>query len=162
MKFIAGLLAAMAISTVGVWAQAQAPAVSRPSTEAVTPPPQAQTDPTGDVTVTGCIRAWQPVNDPTKLPDNARPGVRGIFLLTPLNSAPNGLPTYVLTQTQMANFEQHLDDKVEVTGFAQAAAAPPTRETIGALTGRPENKPSADAMPRLTIRSLKKVSDSCP
>jgi hypothetical protein len=153
MKFIAGLLAAMAISTVGAWAQAQAPAVSRPSTEAVTSQPPAQTNPTG---------AWQPAIDPTKLPDNARPGVRGIFLLTPLNSAPNGLPTYVLTQTQLANFEQHLDDKVEVVGFAQAAPAPPTRETIGALTGRPENKLSADAMPRLTIRSLKKISDSCP
>ncbi len=162
MKFIAGLCAAMAISTVGVWVQAQAPAVSRPSTDAVTSQPQVRTSPTGDVTVTGCVRAWQPASDPTALPDNARPGVRGIFLLTPLNSAPNGLPTYVLTQTQIANFEQHLDDKVEVVGFAQAAPAPPTRETIGALTGRPENKLSADAMPRLTIRSLKKISDSCP
>ena len=153
MKFIAGLCAAMAISTVGVlgaaFAEASAPKQTKPQ----------------DITAVGCIRAWQPTTDATKLPDNSQPGVHGVFLLTPLNTGQNplgSLPTYVLTPTQVANFSQHLDDKVEVIGFAEAAPAPPTRQTIGAITGRPENKPTAETMPRLTIRSLKKVSDSCP
>jgi len=73
------------------------------------------------------------------------------------------LPTYLLTPTQTFNFTQHLDDKVEVVGVAQAAPQPPTvDELVNNPTKLPENRPNAQAMPRLTIRSLKKLSDSCP
>ena len=178
MNFIAGACAAIAISTVGivpatfadatVSTQAQAPAMQQPGTEKVTPRQQAQADNlTEEVTATGCIRAWKPApEDVTKLPENREPGVAGIFLLTPLASGPNAttdLPTYLLTPTQLVNFAQHVDDKVEVVGVAQTAPMPPTVQEIAtAPTQRPENKPTTQAMPRLTIKSLKKVSDSCP
>ena len=89
----------------------------------------------------------------------------GIFLLTPLQSSPNtaeDVPTYLLTPTQIVNFAQHIDDKVEVVGVAQTAPMPPTVQDIATAPPRPENKPNAQAMPRLTIKSLRKVSDSCP
>lgn len=177
MKFIAGVCATMAISAVGMMAatfaeapvpeQAQATVVQKPGTEKVTPRREAQArNLTEEITTTGCIRAWKPApEDVTKMADNDRPGVAGIFLLTPLQSSPNtaaDLPTYLLTPTQMVNFAQHLDDKVEVVGVAQTAPMPPTVQEIATTPPRPENKPNAQAMPRLTVRSLKKVSDSCP
>jgi hypothetical protein len=91
--------------------------------------------------------------------------VAGIFLLTPLQANPataDDVPTYLLTPTQIVNFAAHLDDKVEVVGVAQTAPMPPTVQEIAVAPPRPENKPNAQAMPRLTITSLRKVSDSCP
>ncbi len=56
----------------------------------------------------------------------------------------------------------HVDDKVEIVGTAQTAPMPPTVQEIVSTPPRPENKPNAQAMPRLTVKSLEKVSDSCP
>ena len=177
MKFIAGVCAAFAISAVafvgaaGLDApgpqQAQAPTVPQKGTEKVTPQQQAQAkNLVEEISTIGCIRAWKPApEDVTKLADNDKPGVAGIFLLTPLQSGAtvaNDLPTYLLTPTQIVNFAQHLDDKVEIVGTAQTAPMPPTVQEIASTPPRPENKPNAQAMPRLTVKSLKKVSDSCP
>jgi hypothetical protein len=121
---------------------------------------------TEPITAVGCVRAWKPApEDVTKNPESDKPGVAGIFLLTPLQSSPNtvnDVPTYLLTPTQIVNFANHLDDKVEVVGVAQTAPMPPTVQEIVTAPPRPENKPNALAMPRLTIKSLRKVSDSCP
>ena len=159
MRFIAGVCGAIAISAVGM--------VAATFADAPVPSPAQAKNLTEDVTATGCLRAWKPApEDVTRQPENREPGVAGIFLLTPLASGPNSStdpPTYLLTPTQVVNFAQHLDDKVEVVGVAQTAPMPPTvQETVIAPTQRPENKPNTQAMPRLTIRSLKKVSDSCP
>lgn len=177
MKFIAGACAALAISAVGllgaattdaaVSQQSQAPVVRQPGTEKVTPAQQQQArNLVEEITAIGCIRAWKPApEDVTKLADNDKQGVAGIFLLTPLSSGAtvvNDLPTYLLTPTQVVNFAQHLDDKVEIVGTAQTAPMPPTVQEIASTPPRPENKPNAQAMPRLTVKSLKKVSDSCP
>jgi hypothetical protein len=177
MKFIAGVCAALAISAVGIVAQApptpqvpptpQAPATPQAGTEKVTPPRLAMAkNLTEEITAIGCVRAWKPApEDATKMADNDKPGVAGIFLLTPLQSTPStvtDVPTYLLTPTQIVNFAQHLDDKVEVVGVAQAAPMPPTVQEIATTPPRPENKPNAQAMPRLTVKSLRKVSDSCP
>ena len=186
MKFIAGLCVAIAISAVGmvdtvaeaVSGQAQAPrpqAASTPraqptpkaSAEKVTPSQQAQAaNLIEDVTATGCIRAWKPApEDVTRFAENREPGAAGIFLLTPVAGGANSsidLPTYLLTPTQIVNFASHLDDKVEIRGVAQAAPMPPTVQEAATVPPRPENKPNTQAMPRLTVQSLKKVSDSCP
>ena len=177
MKFIAGVCAAIAISAVGIVAQApatpqvpptpQAPATPRAGIEKVTPQKQAMAkNLTEEITAVGCVRAWKPApEDVTSQPNSDKPGVAGIFLLTPLQSSPTtvaDVPTYLLTPTQLVNFAAHLDDKVEVVGVAQAAPMPPTVQEIASTPPRPENKPNAQAMPRLTIKSLKKVSDSCP
>jgi hypothetical protein len=147
--------------------QAQAPVRPQTGTEIVTPAAAANAkNLTEEITTIGCVRAWKPApEDVTRLPDNNRPGVRGIFLLTPLHANPNtvnDLPTYLLTPTQSVNFVQHLDDTVEVVGVAQTAPLPPTVQEIATAPPRPENKPNAQAMPRLTVKSLRKVSDSCP
>lgn len=168
MKFIAGVCAAMAISTVGLFAQAQAPMQTRPGTEKVTP--QIERDAknlTEEVTAVGCIRAWKPApEDVTKQPENREPGMAGMFLLTPLASSPTAaidLPTYLLTPSATANFQQHLDRKVEVVGVAQTAPMPPTVQEIAtAPTQRPENRPNPQSFPRLTVKSIKKVADTCP
>jgi len=145
MKFIAGLCAALAISTVSLLAsagQAQAPA---------------------EITYVGCVRAWKPAPpDVTKMPESKI----GMYVLTPIATSSTvvaEVPTYLLTPTQTVNFAAHLDDKVEVTGVAQPA---PQRRTIGAIVGmptpRPEEQPDVQSMPRLTVTSLKKISDACP
>jgi len=177
MKSIAGLCAAIAISAVGIVAQApptpqlpptpQAPPTPQVGTEKVTPQRQAMAkNLSEEITAIGCVRAWKPApEDVTKMAENDKPGVAGIFLLTPLQSSPSTVlevPTYLLTPTQIVNFAQHLDDKVEVVGVAQTAPMPPTVQEIANAPPRPENKPNALAMPRLTIKSLRKVSDSCP
>ena len=166
MKCFAGVCAALAISTVGVMGQAQPPVTPQKGTEKVTPRQADQArNLTEEITVSGCIRAWKPApEDVTRSPENNR--VAGVFLLTPIHSAPLtsiDLPTYLLTPTQTVNFAQHLDDRVEVVGTAQTAPMPPTvQEIVNAPTQRPENKPNAQSMPRLTVKSLKKLSDSCP
>jgi hypothetical protein len=178
MKLIAGLCAAMAISTVGLYAstyseatvdkQAQAPVQTRPGTETVTPEIAMRArNLAEEVTTVGCVRAWKPAPaDVTRLPENREPGMAGMFVLTPLASNPTtatDLPTYLLTPSATVNFQQHLDRKVEVVGVAQTAPMPPTvQEIVTAPTQLPENRPNPQSLPRLTVRSMKKVSDSCP
>lgn len=168
MKFIAGVCAAVTISTVGLFAQAQAPVQTRPGTETVTPQTvMTAKNLTEDVITVGCVRAWKPApEDVTRLPENREPGMAGMFVLTPLASNPTtatDLPTYLLTPSATVNFQQHLDRKVEVVGVAQTAPMPPTvQEILNAPTRLPENHPNPQSLPRLTVRSMKKVSDTCP
>ncbi|HEX4914556.1 MAG TPA: hypothetical protein VFV51_11380 [Vicinamibacterales bacterium] len=168
MKFMTGVCAAMAISTVTAWGQAQAPVQTTPGTEKVTPQIQQQArNLTEEITTVGCIRAWKPApEDVTKLPENREPGMAGMFLLTPLSTSPTAaidLPTYLLTPTASANFQQHLDRKVEIVGVAQTAPLPPTVQEIAtAPTQRPENRPNAQSFPRLTVKSITRVGDTCP
>lgn len=142
MKFIAGLCAAAVISSVGVVAQAPAP-------------------PPAEITYIGCLRAWKPATDVTRFPE----GKLGMYVLTPIatsSAVVEAVPTYLLSPSQVANFAAHLDDKVEVTGVPQPA---PRGRTIGAIIGappRPEERPDVDAMPRLTVKTLRKLSDACP
>ena len=154
MKRIAGLCTAVAISTVGLMASTYAEA---------TGDEQAPLE----VHAVGCLRAWKPAPlDPTKLPENREPGMSGMFVLTPLTSGPTvatDLPTYLLTPTATANFHQHLDRKVEVVGIAQTAPMPPTvQQIVNAPTQRPEEMPNVQSFPRLTVRTIKKLADSCP
>ena len=143
MRIIAGLFGAIAISTAGLLAQAPA-----------------------EVTYIGCVRAWKPAPpDVTRMPESKI----GMYVLTPIASSATvsaEIPTYLLTPTQTVNFAAHLDDKVEVVGVVQTAPMPPTvRELVGALgavSPRPEEQPTTQSMPRLTVRSLKKISDACP
>jgi hypothetical protein len=165
MKCVAGLCVAMSISAVS---QSQAPVQTRPGTETVTPQMAAQAkNLTEEVSAVGCVRAWKPApEDITKLPENREPGMAGMFLLTPLASSPSvaiDLPTYLLTPSATVNFQQHLDRKVEVVGVAQTAPLPPTVQEIAtAPTQRPENRQTVQSYPRLTVKSIKKIADSCP
>ncbi|HEX6216143.1 MAG TPA: hypothetical protein VFZ38_15020 [Vicinamibacterales bacterium] len=154
MKRIAGLCSAVAISTVGLLASTSA---------------EATLDDQGreEVHAVGCVRAWKPApQDVTRLPENREPGMSGIYVLTPLASGPTvatDLPTYLLTPSATVNFHQHLDRKVEVVGMAQIAPMPPTvQEIVSAPTERPEEKPNAQSFPRLTVKTIRRVADSCP
>ena len=157
MKHIAGVCAAMAISTVGLVASTFATAsLDR----------QTQTSVPEEVTAVGCVRAWKPApEDVTKLPENREPGMAGMFVLTPVASSPTvpEVPTYLLTPTAAVNFQQHLDRKVEVVGVPQAATKPPTVQEIAlAPTQLPENRPDPQSFPRLTVRTMTRLADSCP
>ena len=154
MKRIAGLCTAVAISAVGLLASTYA---------------EATVDDQGreEVHAVGCVRAWKPAPpDVTRSPENREPGMSGIYVLTPLTSGPTvaaDLPTYLLTPSATVNFHQHLDRKVEVVGMAQTAPMPPTvQEIVSAPTPRPEEKPNAQSFPRLTVKTIRKVADSCP
>jgi hypothetical protein len=173
-RFICALAIAMAISSATVPAlsgversgQAQAP-VAKPGTEKVTPQSQAAAkNLMQDITTEGCIRLWRPqTDDPTKMPDPRGPGLAGVYLLTPLASSPNtstDVPTYLLTPSATINFQQHLGHKVMVTGTAQTAPLPPTVQEIATPPARPEEKPTTNGMPRLTVTSFKMVTESCP
>lgn len=161
-------LAATALSGVTLLGQAQAPVTQKPGTEAATPQTQqAAKNLMQEVSTTGCVRLWKPdPGDPTKMPADRQPGLAGVYLLTPISSNPTvatDLPTYVLTPSATLNFSQNVGKQVAITGTAQTAPLPPTVQEIAtAPTMRPENKPSTNGMPRLTVTTLKVVSDSCP
>ena len=155
MKFIAGVCAAMAISTVGLIGSIEAEA---------TVDMQARAQ---EITAVGCVRAWKPAAaDVTKMPENREPGMAGMFLFTPLASSSVPafeLPTYLLTPSATVNFQQHLDRKVEVVGVPQPASPPTTvRVIVVTSTQQPENRPNVESFPRLTVRSMRRLSDSCP
>jgi hypothetical protein len=120
-----------------------------------------------DVQTEGCIRLWKPTSgDPTRMPPDRQPGLAGIYLLTPFSSNPTTAadnPTYLLTPSGTLSFSQHVGHKVQITGTAQASPLPPTVQEIAiAPTQRPEEKPSTNGMPRLTVTTMKMLSESCP
>ena len=167
-RFTTTLIGALALSGTVLFAQAQAPAPSSKGTEILTP--QGRVDAKNlveDVKAVGCIRLWKPApDDPTKMPADRQPGLAGIYLLTPVASTATtetDLPTYLLTPSATLNFSQHVGHKVEITGNAQTAQLPPTVQEIAAApTQRPENKPSTNGMPRLTVTTMKMLSEGCP
>ena len=162
MKLIAGVCAAVAISTVGLIGQASTYAKATVDEQA----PVQMRQGAEDVTTVGCVRAWMPASaDVTRLPENREPGLSGMFLLTPLASGQTTameVPTYLLEPSATANFQQHLDRKVEVVGVVQSAPRPTVREIVTVSTQLPENKANLQSMPRLTVRSIRRVADSCP
>ena len=165
-RFIGALAAALLISAASLFGQ-QAP-VAQPGTEKISPQGQAAArNLMQDVQTQGCIRLWKPApDDPTRMPPDRQPGLAGIYLLTPFASNPTTAadnPTYLLTPSGTLNYSQHVGHKVQVTGTAQAAPLPPTVQEIAtAPTQRPEEKPSTNGMPRLTVTTMKMVSESCP
>ena len=166
-RFVFALAGALAISGASLIAQAQAPAPTSKGTEVLTSQGRADAkNLVEDVKTLGCIRLWRPApDDPTKMPNDRQPGLAGVYLLTPVASSPNtvtDLPTYLLTPSGTLNFSQHVGHKVEVTGTAQTAPLPPTvQEIANAPTLRPENKPTTNGMPRLTVLTMKMVTESC-
>jgi hypothetical protein len=167
-RFISALAIAVAISGGALLAQAQAPVSSAKGTEKITPQAQAAAKNLVEtVTTVGCIRLWKPApDDPTKMPPDRQPGLAGVYLLTPTSSSSateTDLPTYILTPSATLSFAQHVGHKVEITGTAQAAPLPPTVQEIAtAPQQRPENKPTTNGMPRLTVTTMKMVTESCP
>lgn len=167
-RFTWALGSALVISGSSLIAQAHAPAPSSRGTEVFTVQGRvAAKNLIEDVKTVGCIRLWKPAPaDPTRMPPDRQPGLAGVYLLTPLASnstSATDLPTYLLTPSATLSFSQHVGHQVEITGAAQAAALPPTgREIATAPTPRPENKPSTNGMPRLTVTTMKMVAESCP
>jgi hypothetical protein len=166
-RFVSALGSALLISGVTVFAQAQ-PVVATPGTERISPQAQAAAkNLIQDVQTVGCIRLWKPTTgDPTRMPPDRQPGLAGIYLLTLLASTANAttdLQTYLLTPSGTLNFSHHVGHQVAITGSAQNAPLPPTvQEIVTAPTLRPEEKPSTNGMPRLTVTTMKMVSESCP
>lgn len=160
-RWLGAMTAVFALLSVPVTGQGQKPS------ERMTPETQAKAkNLMEDVTTVGCIRLWKPApDDPTKAPPDRQPGLAGIYLLTPVASSPTtatDLPTYLLTPSATLNFSQHVGHKVEITGTAQAAPLPPTVQEIAtAPTMRPENKPSTNGMPRLTVTTMEMVTGNC-
>jgi hypothetical protein len=164
-RFICALVTAMAIS--GTAVTGQAPVVRQRGTERQTPQSLAAArNLMRDISTEGCIRLWKPLpDDPTKMPVERQPGLAGIYLLTPLSSSALAAidnPTYLLTPSGTINFSQHVGHRVAITGTAQAAPLPRTVQETAAPAMRPEEKPTTDGMPRLTVTTLKLVSEGCP
>lgn len=166
-RFICALVTAMVMASAALSGQTQAP-VQKPGTEKITPQSQAAAkNLIQDVSTEGCLRLWKPQpDDPTKMPSDRQPGLAGVYLLTPISSSPSTTtdnPTYLLTPSATINFAQHVGHKVMITGTAQTAPLPPTVQEIAtAPTMRPEEKPSTNGMPRLTVTTFKMVTESCP
>ena len=165
-RFICALVMALFVSGVALFGQAQT-LPPRP-TERITPQSQAQAkNLMADVSVEGCIRLWKPQpDDPTRMPPDRQPGLAGVYLLTPVSWNPATAidnPTYLLTPSGTINFAQHVGHKVMITGVSQAAPLPPTVQEIAtAPTLRPEEKPTTNGMPRLTVTTFKMVTEGCP
>ena len=151
-RFICALVFAMAIASAALSGQGQSQAQA-----------QAAKNLMQDVSTEGCVRLWRPQPaDPTKM--DRQPGLAGVYLLTPVSTAPNvtDMPTYLLTPSATINFSQHVGHKVVITGTAQAAPLPPTVQELATPPARPEEKASTNGMPRLTVTTLKMVTESCP
>jgi len=167
-RFICALGSAVVMAGASLMAQAQAPAPSSKGTQILTAQGRAAAkNLIEDVKTNGCIRLWKPApNDPTRMPPDHQPGLAGVYLLTPLASNPTAatdLPTYLLTPSATLSFSQHVGHQVQITGTAQTAALPPSVQEIAtAPTLRPENKPSINGMPRLTVTTMKRVGEGCP
>ncbi|HUQ86118.1 MAG TPA: hypothetical protein VM096_01085 [Vicinamibacterales bacterium] len=167
-RFVSALASALLVSGATLFAQAQAPVTQTTGTERISPQAQAAAkNLMQDVSTVGCIRLWRPTTgDPTRMPPERQPGLAGVYLLTPLAAGANAttdLPTYLLTPSGTLNFSQHVGRQVEITGSAQTAPLPPTvQEIASAPTQRPEEKPSTNGMPRLTVTTMRVVSESCP
>ncbi|MEO7132805.1 MAG: hypothetical protein ABI024_01160 [Vicinamibacterales bacterium] len=167
-RFMVAFGSAVVISGASLLSQAQAPAPSSKGTQILTT--QGKADAKNlieDVKTAGCVRLWNPApDDPSKMPADRQPGLAGIYLLTPAASSSltdAGLPTYLLTPSATVNFAQHVGKRVEITGTAQTAPLPPTVQEIATEPPqRPENKPSTNGMPRLTVTTLKRVGEGCP
>jgi hypothetical protein len=163
-RFIVAIAIALAMSAAALSGQTP----QKPATEILTPQTQsAAKNLMQEVKTVGCVRLWKPApDDPTKMPPDRQPGLAGIYLLTPMSASPatsTDVPTYLLTPSATVNFSQHVGHKVEITGMAQAAPLPPTvQETVNAPSMRPEEKPSTNGMPRLTVTTLKMVTEGCP
>jgi hypothetical protein len=164
-RFIVAVTAALAMSAVALSGQAQTP--PQPGTERITAQGQsAAKNLMQDVKTIGCIRLWKPArDDPTTMPPDRQPGLAGIYLLTPIAASPTtvtDLPTYLLTPSATLNFSQHVGHKVEITGTAQPAPMPTSvQELVTAPTMRPEEKPTTNGMPRLTVLTMKMVTEGC-
>lgn len=164
-RFIVGITVALAMSAAAL--SGQAPAAQKPGTETITPQAHAAAkNLIQEVKTVGCIRLWKPApDDPTKMPPDRQPGLAGIYLLTPIAASPTtatDMPTYLLTPSATLSFSQHVGHKVEITGMAQASPLPPTvQESVNAPTMRPEEKPSTNGMPRLTVTTMKMVTEGC-
>jgi len=166
-RFIGAVMTSLVMAGATVFTQAQAPVTQKPGTESVTGQQQTKAkNLVQDVTTTGCIRLWKPApGDPAKMPADRQPGLAGVYLLTPLASTSateTDKPTYLLTPSATLDFSQHVGHQVSITGAAQTAPLPPTVQEIATPNERPENKPSTNGMPRLTVTTMKMVSDSCP
>lgn len=167
-RFTSALMSGLAVSGVTVFAQAPAPAPPQSRNAIVTAASQtAARNLIAEVSTLGCIRLWKPApDDPAKMPPDRQPGLAGIYLLTPLSSDPTAttdLPTYLLTPSGTVNFSQHVGHTVEITGTSQTAPPPSTvQDLVTAPPRRPEEKPSTDGMPRLTVKTMKMVTESCP
>jgi len=167
-RFFGAVITSFAFAGASVLAQAQAPVTQKPGTERVVGQEQANAkNLVQDVSTTGCIRLWKPAPaDPARMPADRQPGLAGVYLLTPLASSPateSDLPTYLLTPSATQDFSQHVGHQMAITGMAQTAPLPPTVQEIAAGPAqRPENKPSTNGMPRLTVTTMKVVSESCP
>lgn len=165
-RFIVAVAIALAMSAVAL--SGQASGTPQPGMEKLTPQGQSATkNLMQDVKTVGCIRLWKPApDDPTRMPPDRQPGLAGIYLLTPVAASPTtitDLPTYLLTPSATLSFSQHVGHRVEVTGTMQPAPLPPTvQEIVTSPTMRPEEKPSTDGMPRLTVTTLKRVTEGCP
>jgi hypothetical protein len=166
-RFMCALTIAIVMPAVAVAGQSQAP-VAKPGTEQQTPQSLAAAkNLIQEISTEGCVRLWKPQpSDPARMPPDRQPGLAGIYLLTPLSSNPSSAtdhPTYLLTPSATINFSQHVGHKVVITGTAQTAPLPPTVQEIAtAPTMRPEEKPSTNGMPRLTVTTLKMVTANCP
>jgi hypothetical protein len=144
-----------------------------------------QPDPNQAITVTGCVQ-----NEKDVLKANAMPKAMGMgneFVLTHSTvqagspaakppEQPAAAPSeaagtsgslgkiYRVTGDQESSLQQHLGQKVEITGrFKDEAAA---RRELGAIgtSGTPPPtaaEPTADNTPEITIDSVKKISDTC-
>ena len=116
----------------------------------------------------GASALWKPApDDPTQ--DAAgigKPGLAGIYPADAVGLEPDDrgrhadLPADA--ERRSLNFSQHVDDKVEMVGTAQAAPLPPTVQEIATAPTAPGEQAERAGMPRLTVKTLKKVSKAAP
>jgi hypothetical protein len=129
------------------------------------------------VTVTGCLKAWQPSMDAAANQRSGEAAVSGAapanhFALTDVEGAGEGAAharSYALTADASVKLDGHLNHKVELTGKVTPKKGHPTPPASGTPTSMPPpssppGKPAdiGPLMPRLHVESLKMVSAACP
>jgi hypothetical protein len=157
-RCLTGCLVAVGLATAGVSAQypEQKPAEKSKS---------AQT-----VTIAGCVREGDTPNsfvlanvDASAL---AAPGATGTAGAPPAGSPSTAMTTVQLVSSADIDLKKHVGHKVEISGTIAPAGAAGTSGTPSTppsdTTAREADKDKSKQAHKLTVRSVKHVSESCP
>jgi hypothetical protein len=132
MRYLTSTLAVVALASVGIFAQQQAP----PRAPEPPPPPAAEQAPKS--TVTGCVMQAKTTDGGT------------VFILTKAQGA--SATTYVLGGSSQSDWTANVNKKVEVMG--------PVQEPVNADASKSQD-PKVLRPPLIVVESVKVVAQAC-
>jgi hypothetical protein len=114
-----------------------------------------------EMSITGCLKRWDKDSNAPRLPA----GQATLYILTNVQStsAMATRTSYAITAGSTVSLDVHLGHKVEATGTVDAlktpAVTPPSRP---ATIMTPPAEPGDNTLATFNVKTLKRISDTCP